>query len=123
MKAKRILREDEIETPLRLTVQRAGLLKAGAGGFAILDRYDCANQIDNGVLRAIEQALGSILNGVGPLEEFFFRMAVAHLAGPVDVQERAANVMVADLDRSLTLIRHVTIRAGDAAAGVNPLIP
>ncbi len=40
-----------------------------------------------------------------------------------DVQQRAADVVRADLHRALPLIRHVAVGAGHPAAGVDPLRP
>src|SRR6188474_1499445 len=45
------------------------------------------------------------------------------LAGARYVDERAADPVVRDLHRALALIRHVAVRARDAAARVNALAP
>ena len=51
------------------------------------------------------------------------REAVAGLAGVVDHQQRAVDVVLADLHRAFALVGHVAIRARDAAAGVDALAP
>ena len=38
-------------------------------------------------------------------------------------EQRAAHVVVADLDRALAHVGHVAVGAGDAAAGVDALAP
>ena len=48
---------------------------------------------------------------------------MARLARAIDVQQRAAHVMVADLHGADALIRHVAVGAGDARPRVHALIP
>jgi hypothetical protein len=48
--------------------------------------------------------------------------AVAALAGAVDVGQRAVDVVVADLEAALALVRHVAVRAGHARPRVHALV-
>src|SRR3712207_7898250 len=48
--------------------------------------------------------------------QLVLRPLVARLAGSVDVQEGAPDVVIADLHRSLARVRHVAVGAGDAGA-------
>ena len=48
---------------------------------------------------------------------------VARQAGVVDIEQRTADMVVADLERPHALVGHVAIRAGDARARVDALAP
>ena len=51
------------------------------------------------------------------------RPAVAGLARPLDVQHRAAHVVVADLQGARALVGHVTVGTCDSRPGVHALVP
>ena len=90
---------------------------------AALRRFEIRDQIHQRIHRHIAQLVGALLNRLDPRLELFLRPLVAGLASAVDVEHRAAHVVVADLERAFALVRHVAIGAGHARARVDPLIP
>ena len=80
---------------------------AGARALNVVD------QLHEGVHRQVAQGKGTPLNGLGAGFELCFRPAVAALAGEVDIQQWTADMMIADLQRPLTFVRHVAVGAGD----------
>ncbi len=96
------------------------LFVAAAGGHRRLEVHD---QRDEGIHRLIAQQLGALLDRLDARLQLLLRPAVAGLAGVVDVQQRAAHVVVADLLRADAFVGHVAVGAGDAGARVNALAP
>ena len=62
------------------------------------------------------------LNGFGSKLQFALIGLVTCLTRLVNVQQRAANVMVADLHRAFAFVRHMAIRTGDAGTCVDALV-
>ena len=72
---------------------------------------------------AIPQRERPGLNQLDPRPELLLGPLVARLARPIDVEQRAPHVMVADLQRADPLVRHVAVGACDARTGVDALVP
>src|SRR4030095_9333322 len=98
-----------MEPPLRLAMQVLRFLDASLGNVSRLGGLDLENQVPDGRLGPRQQVLGARLGPLDALPDFRLLVAVTRLACPRDVQERTAHVMIADLDRSLALVRHVAI--------------
>ncbi len=58
-----------------------------------------------------------------PLPELVLGPLVARLARPVDVEQRALHVVIADLERALALVGHVAVGASHARSRVDALVP
>src|SRR5262249_1581369 len=89
-----VLGGDEVETPLcpALQLERRGeLVRRGAPG---LGRADGVEEGDERLATALQQVVVPLLDGVDPRLELGLGNAVAGLAGPVDVEERAAHPVI-----------------------------
>ena len=71
-------------------------------------------------LRSVD---GALLDRLGARQQLLLGPLVAGLAGVVDVEQRAAHVVVADLQRAHARVRHVAVGAGHARARVDALVP
>lgn len=119
----RVLRVHEVRTPLRPPLQvprRRQLLVARPGLLRRLDRLD---QLHHRTLRPIELALRPTLDRVHTRQKLTLRVVVAHLARPRHVRQRRLDLVIAELHRPLTLVRHVAVRAAHPAPRVDPLAP
>src|SRR5262249_10522930 len=63
------------------------------------------------------------LNESNAIRQLLFRRTVTDLAGLGDMGHWTADAVVADLDRALTQIRHVTVCTGNSTARMNTLVP
>ena len=123
MEARRVLGFDEIhvEAGLALIVERGGELRVARscrpGGGDVVD------ELDERIERPVGECLVPFLDPLGPVQQLLLGNLVAGLAGVVDVEQRAANVVVADLHRAYPLVGHVAIGAGDPRLGVRALRP
>src|SRR5688572_29648417 len=123
MKAHRIFGFNEVqeELGLALIVSRFGeLVVSGSRGLGV---FDVSNQVDYSIHGNIAKLEGPILDGVDAFAKFLLGPFVAGLTGAVDVEERAANMVIADFVRAFARVGHVAIGAGNAGARVNALAP
>jgi hypothetical protein len=123
VKAERILGVDKVGPPLRLAMQAAGGVQFPVAGPGLSRRSDGVNRIDAGVFGPRKDAQRPRLDPFGPGEDLLLRIGVTLLAGPRNVQQGAAHLVVADFDCSLADVRHVAVGTGHAASGVNALRP
>src|SRR5262245_46518481 len=104
METKGVFRGDEVKPPLRLALQitRGLELRIARPGFRrCLNRGD---EVDHRALAACQQRLRAVLDRLRPPKDLLLAVAVADLARLRDVQQRAANMMRAHLDRADALI-------------------
>jgi hypothetical protein len=114
------LYEIQIELGLPLEVPRGAQL--GVALASRLARLQVVDQIHQRVHRDVTQREVALLNILDARLQFVLRPFVAGLARAVDFQQRAVDVMVADLQRPLALVGHVAIGAGHARARVDALV-
>ena len=124
MEAGRVLRLDEVQIELRLALE---VLRGSASSASVLPA----------AFAALRSAISSTSASIATLRSLKVRSwivstrafssssrpLVAGLAGAIDVEQRAAHVVVADLQRALALVGHVAIGAGHARARVDALVP
>src|SRR5688572_32078616 len=78
-------------------------------------------QLEHRIESEVTQLIGTILNCVHAFAQLLLLQVVAGLTRLLDVEQRAAHVMVADLHRTLALVRHMAVGAGYAGTGMNAL--
>ena len=123
MEAHRVLRLDKVEVKLRFALEVARLgellirLARGARRFEIVD------EVYKRVHGKAAQFVGALLDGFHASLQLRLRPAVTALAGVVDVEQRAAHVVIADLGGTDADVGHMTISARYARAGMNALVP
>lgn len=96
MEAGGVLPFDEVEHELRAALKRARQIELRVGCPRAARRLDVADERNERVHRAVAQREHAILNDFDPRLELLFLPVLARLASPVDVEHRAAHVMVAD---------------------------
>ena len=74
------------------------------------------------ILELVAHLIDLALAFIDVLPERLFALAVAHLAGAVDVLQRAGDVVVGVLDATFSLVRHVAVGASYAALRVDALL-
>src|ERR1700757_326243 len=65
----------------------------------------------------------AVLNIFGAGAQFFLRKMLAAPAGAVALEQRAVDVVVADIESAHSGVGHVAIGVGDAGAGMDSHIP
>ena len=123
VEARRVFRFDEIEMNCALRWKSCAAVICGdrrVGGARCLQ---VGNEFHERVHREVAHVLRALLDGLDPALQFRLGPLVTGLAGAVDIQQRTAHVMVADLERALAFVGHVTIGAGHAGSRVDALVP
>jgi hypothetical protein len=72
-----------------------------------------SDQVYQRVHRQIAQAISALLNRFHAGLQFFLRDFMTGLTGSIDVQQRAAHMVIADFQRAFAFERHVAIGTGD----------
>ena len=81
------------------------------------------DQVRHTDLGSFDQVFGPALYGLDAKLDLLLVVAMTGLTRAGHIEQRTADVMIADLDRAFPLVRHVAVRARDAAAGVDTLAP
>ncbi len=123
MESHRVFGLDEVEQELRAPLVPPGRFEVRIGRAGFLRPLDVGDQGDQRIHGDVADLEGAVLDRMDAHPQLLFRPAVTGLAGAVDVQQRAADVMVTDLHRAHTLVRHVAVGAGDARTRVHALVP
>jgi len=123
MKTHRVFGLNEIHVKLCVPLELESLGELLLRCACLPGRVDVRNQIHQRVHRDIPQLVGPLLDCLHTRAQFLLGPFVAGLTGAIDVQHRASDVMIADLESALPLVRHVTIRARHAGPGMYSLVP
>lgn len=123
VEAHRVFRHHEVDHELAAAMVVAGGGKLRVGGAVLFRRLDVVDQVDECVKRGVAQGEEAILDVFDAGLEFFFGEVVAGLAGAVDLEQRAVDLVITDLESALPHVRHVAVGAGDAGARVHALVP
>ncbi|MFP6643677.1 MAG: hypothetical protein VCF24_08985 [Candidatus Latescibacterota bacterium] len=94
MKAHRVLGGDEVETPLRPSLQLARLGQLGVGRSRGLGGGDGIELVHQGGAGTLQKSVVALLDAVDAGQHLNLRHAVARLAGAVHIQQRAAHPVV-----------------------------
>jgi hypothetical protein len=89
----------------------------------VLRGFDVVDQVHERVHRLVAQVVRAFLDGLHARLEFLLRPLVAGLACVVDIEQRAAHLVIADLVRAHAFVRHVAIGARHAGSRVDALLP
>src|SRR5580765_8705441 len=99
------------------------MIVAGSGelrvdGPVLLGRLEVVDKVDQRVESRVAQAEEAVLDVFDASLQFVFGEMVAGLAGTVDLQQRAVDLVIADLKSALAHVGHVAVGAGYARARV-----
>jgi hypothetical protein len=90
-----VFRLDEIQVELRLALETLRGCEFFLGLARSFRRFEIPDQIHQGIHHHIAQFVSALLNRLDPRRELFFGPLVAGLASAIDVEHRAAHVVVA----------------------------
>ena len=123
MEARRVLGLDEVQIELRLALRCLCLGDRLRAGAALLRCLNVVDEVDDRVHGLISEREDALLDRLGARLELLLGPAVTCLARIADVEQRAAHVVVADLERADAAVGHVAVGASDARARVDALVP
>src|SRR5262249_37235311 len=123
VEAHRIFRHDEVDHELAFALIVASLSQLSIARAFRLLRLDVVDEVDKRVESGVAQVEERILNVFYPSFQLGFWKVVTGLAGTIDLQERAIDLVIADLKTAGAHVRHVAISTGDARTGMHALVP
>ena len=111
-----------VPTPLRLADELQHGCHLGFGSALLPSKLSLDVGMQQLILELVAHLIDLALAFIDVLPERFLALAVAHLAGAVDVLQRAGDVVIGVLDATFRLVRHVAVGASYAALRVNALL-
>ena len=111
-----------VPAPLALTEQRLNGLHLGLAGTLVDDKLSLEVGTGQLLLGAVAHLGALLLTLVDVLAQHLGILAVAGLAGAVDIGQRRHDVVVGEFHTTLALVRHVAVGTAHAALGMDALL-